>query len=255
MRLHSKQSKLIHTSQNSLLRYSQFENLKSLNYPLHLINELCNLYSSGNREYAYSMKKSFTLTSCLFCTTLLLLLNVTGCATRPIISKHLTWQQQQQNNKKRANWHARGKIGFSNGKQGGNASFDWQQRGEQFNIKLMGPFRIDTIHIYGRPGAVQLATSEGVNQTAATPEAIIKQQLGWTVPVAGLVHWAKGIPIPMAPIEAIQLSDENRLITLKQQGWTIKYSDYQPFEQFILPTKMTLQYENIKIKLIFKNWL
>jgi outer membrane lipoprotein LolB len=184
------------------------------------------------------------------------LLNVLliGCATAPI-TKNLTWKQQQQSINSLNTWHAIGKIGFTNGKQGGTATLDWQQNGEHFNLMLQGPFKIDTMYITGHPGNVHLATSEGVKQTATAPEAIIQKQLGWTIPVSGLVHWARGVPIQGVPIEFIQLSKENRVIKLKQQGWTIDYYDYKQFEQFILPTKITLQYGKIKIKLIFRNWI
>ena len=183
---------------------------------------------------------------------------IVGCVSVQIpnaLTKITTWQQHQQIIKHLTTWHIVGKIGFANKHQGGNATLDWHQAKTNFAITLHGPFKIETVHITGKPGTVLLATSAGTNLTATTPEAIIQQQLGWTVPITGLIYWARGIPIDNAPIDFIQVPEDNRLTKLKQQGWEIEYNEYQNFNQYVLPTKITLHYDTIKIKLIFKNWL
>lgn len=190
---------------------------------------------------------------CLLITFLLV-----GCSSihTPKLKPAASWQQHQKNISSLTAWHAMGKIGCTNGHKGGSANLDWQQSQTHFDINLYGPFRTENIRLTGQqPGAVQLTTAAGINQTAKTPAAIIEQQLGWPVPVAGLMYWSRGIPMPNVPVTRIQLSTDNRLMKLTQQGWTIEYSDYQAFSKFILPTKITLKYKDIKIKLIFKNWL
>jgi len=194
-----------------------------------------------------------------FKTLSFILLNIliVGCSSlphAPTTTPVISWKQQQKNIKHFKTWHVKGKIGFTDGHHGGSASLDWQQQKENFILTLYGPFKIENILITGKPGNVSLATSNGIKLTANTPEEIIQQQLGWTVPVAGLMYWAKGIPIEGVPIEIIQLSKGNRLMELQQQGWNIEYNEYKTFGQLILPSKITLRYKTIKIKLIFKNW-
>jgi outer membrane lipoprotein LolB len=181
----------------------------------------------------------------------------TGCSTIPnkdFSTKNISWQEQQKNNINLSNWHIVGKIGFTDGKDGGSASIDWIQEKDNFKITLYGPFKVGTSYITKRNGVINLSTSEGIKQTATSPEEVILQQFGWTIPIDGLIYWAKGIPKKNIPIKLIQLSKEKRLDKLSQQGWNIEYYNYKNFGKFILPTKINLQYKNIKIKLIFKNW-
>ncbi len=179
-----------------------------------------------------------------------------SCSYIPTASlpKATSWDQHQKSINNLTVWHAIGKIGFTNGNQGGSASLDWQQKKNNFTLNLYGPFKTENIRITGKPGVIYLSTSDGIQQTANTPEEVIEKQLGWNVPVTGLIYWSKGIPIPGEPSDLIQLSKENRLTRLVQHGWNIEYHEYKAFDQFILPTKITLQYEKIKIKLIFKSW-
>lgn len=191
--------------------------------------------------------------------TSFLLANVllVGCATlqSTALPQAISWQQHQINISKLTSWHITGKIGVINGNKGGSANVEWKQYRNNFAITLYGPFRSEQIQIIGKQGEVKLLTSTGSTQTAVTPEKIIKQQLGWNVPVTGLMYWSKGIPMPGVPIELIKFSKEQRLTKLVQQGWTIEYQEYKSFNKFTLPTKFSLQYEKIKIKLIFKSWL
>ena len=166
-----------------------------------------------------------------------------------------SWDQHKQYMQSFNSWDIVGKIAFSDANEGGNANLTWQQQQTSFAISLYGPFRTETIDISGRPGQVTLTNGKGVAYQASSAEEIIQRQLGWTIPVSGLMYWAKGIPIPGMPIDKIKLTSENRLATLQQQGWKIEYLEYKAFARYVLPTKIILSYQNIKIKLIFKNWL
>lgn len=197
------------------------------------------------------MNKKFLVTSFGL---LFLIMLLTGCASVPITNS-LSWQQQQQNIQQLTIWHAHGKIGCINGNQGGTANIDWQQQGNNYSLILSGPMQVKTIYIKGKPGKVQLTTANNLPQLATNPETLIQQQLGWNIPVTGLIYWARGLPVPNTAIEEIKLNKQHRLSKLQQQGWVISYDNYKDFKTFALPTKISLQYQQIKIKLIFKNWL
>lgn len=184
---------------------------------------------------------------------------LTGCASLrdnfALQHQSLSWQQHQQQTLAFNAWHIVGKIGVSDGEQGGSANLTWQQQQASFDISLSGPFGTETIYISGSPGNVEFTSAKGVRHTASSAEAIIKQELGWTVPVSGLVYWSRGLPIPGIPTDKIQFTKENRLANLQQQGWSIEYLEYKAFAERVLPAKISLTNQNIKVKLIFRSWL
>ena len=151
-------------------------------------------------------------------------------------------------------WSARGKIGVTDAKKGGNASFNWHQQANSYKINLYGPLNADSAEIIGKPNSVHVTTSKGEKFTAKTPEEIMQNQLECIVPISGIIYWIKGIPMPNKPIEAIQISSDNKLTNLKQMGWDIEFCDYKNFNEFTLPTKILLQYKQIKVKLILKEF-
>ena len=60
------------------------------------------------------------------------------------------------------------------------------------------------------------------------------------MPLSGLTHWAKGVPVPNQPIDKMILNSNGTIKEVNQLGWHITYSQYSQFENNQLPTKMHL---------------
>lgn len=151
-------------------------------------------------------------------------------------------------------FNVEGKVAFSHGREGGNASFTWEQKASHYAIRLFGALGAGTIEIYGRPGFVGLVESNGKTHTEANPEFLIKKILGWNIPVSPLQYWLQGLAVPGTKFYA-KRDHQNRLVLLQQQGWTIHYQQYT-FHQngHWLPSRMTLENKGIRLRFIFKRW-
>jgi outer membrane lipoprotein LolB len=151
-------------------------------------------------------------------------------------------------------WVLQGRLGVSNGKDGGSGSFSWTQDGERYEFTLRGPaisgmnFRLS--------GGPQGALLEGVEHgplQGPDAEALMHKALGWEVPLRDLRAWVLGLRADSGPA---QLSfGENRLPSLLQQdGWTVDYREWDDARQPPLPTKLFAGKPPYKVKLSIESW-
>jgi len=152
-------------------------------------------------------------------------------------------------------FEAVGKIGFSDGKQGGNASIYWEQHPNAYQVRLYGPLGSGSLQIMGNTsGDVRLLREDGKIIRAKTPEALVHDELGWVIPVSGLRYWLRGLPAPGAPPTRMALDAEQRIWQIQQQGWSILYESYQSLDGLDVPYKLTLKNGPIRLKFIFRRW-
>lgn len=145
-------------------------------------------------------------------------------------------------------------MGFSDGKQGGNASIVWEQHRESYQIRLYGPLGSGAIQIKGQTKQISLTNTDGKIIKANTPEALLQQELGWVIPVSGLRYWLRGLPAPGALPTQILLDAHQRLWQIDQQGWTIVYEAYKSKSGRDVPYKLLLRNGPIRLKFIFDHW-
>lgn len=152
-------------------------------------------------------------------------------------------------------FEARGKVSFTQGKKGGNAAFEWNQSQAHYSILLMGALGIAAVRINHDGHEVTLTSSRGEKYAAKTAEQLIKQSLGWQIPVTPLVYWLRGIPAPGKAPSLGMLDSHDRLVVLEQQGWKISYQSYINVSGIELPQKILLEHGNIRLRFIFKKWV
>lgn len=151
-------------------------------------------------------------------------------------------------------WELQGRLGVSNGKDGGSGSFSWTQDGEQYEFVLRGPaisgmnFRLS-----GGPDGALLEGVEHGPLRGPDAEALMHRALGWEVPLRDLRAWVLGLRADSGPAE---LSfGENRLPALLQQdGWTVDYREWDEARQPPLPTKVFAGKPPFKVKLSIESW-
>lgn len=151
-------------------------------------------------------------------------------------------------------WVLQGRLGVSNGKDGGSGSFSWTQDGEQYEFILRGPaisgmnFRLS-----GGPDGALLEGLEHGPLRGPDAAALMHKALGWEVPLHDLRAWVLGLRADSGPAE---LSfGENRLPSLLQQdGWAVDYREWDEARQPPLPTKVFAAKPPYKVRLSIESW-
>lgn len=203
----------------------------------------------------------------LFCnlryiTLLAITLLLTGCglfgtkeqpSTLPKIANEQLWQQHQQKINQLKSWQVDGKVGIKTNTDSGSASLFWLQQETYYDIRLAGPLGRGATRIVGNTGKVTMEISGQGRFTAATPEELLKQQLGWNLPISHLAWWIKGLPAPDAPYVNV-LNSDSQLAQLKQDDWTIRYDSYQQVQGYWLPQRIVAESADMRVILVIKQW-
>jgi outer membrane lipoprotein LolB len=71
----------------------------------------------------------------------------------------------------------------------------------------------------------------------ADADALTEQLLGWRLPVSGLVDWIEGRPV--ADRAARLQRDGDRIVSIEQDGWEIRLSEY--FQGTARPRRLSLE--------------
>lgn len=189
---------------------------------------------------------------------LLAALFMLGCASQRGLTPPANLQAHQQQLEAIQHWQINGKLGIRSPAENGSASLKWQQKPGHYQINLAGPLGQKRLQISGTPKHVTLTQAGQPPLSAKSAEALIKKAAGWTLPVAQLNYWVRGLPAPKAPITALNLSPEGLISELQQAGWSISYSNYQDHPHaggtLALPGKIQAQHRDLRLTLIIRSW-
>lgn len=152
-------------------------------------------------------------------------------------------------------WVAQGSLAIRQGNRGSNSFFHWQQASEnRYEIRLFSAMGAGNTVLSGRPGTVRITTAKGQQAQAGSAEALMKKQLGWSLPISPMYYWIRGIKAPTGA--AKMMFDRNHhLQRIEQNGWTVEYSNYQTVGVFELPTRIDVSHsERVYAKIRVSTW-
>lgn len=150
-------------------------------------------------------------------------------------------------------WQIKGKIGVRTADDGGSAYLDWSQSFDSFYILLSGPLGQGSTIISGNPFGARLENGDGT-YISESPEQLVQQHTGWTIPIHQLLYWVKGIPSPRGA-STLQYNEYGTLRSLQQEGWHLEFDRYADILGTLLPQRIKIQREDLKVTLIIKEWL
>ncbi len=189
---------------------------------------------------------------------LLFILLTAACAHRTGLTPPENVLEHQRQVQAIDHWQVNGKLGIRTAEDSGSASLKWSQEATNYQINLSGPLGQKRMVITGTPEKVRLEQTGEPAQEAKSPEALIKQQLGWTLPVTQLAYWVRGVPAPKGRISRLEQNSIGLIAQLQQGDWLVTYDNYsdQTFDDKILPLprKITAEYQDVRLILVIRQW-
>ena len=149
-------------------------------------------------------------------------------------------------------WHVEGKIALNMNNKNNQGNLVWHQKEDAFDLLITGPLGQGYLHIVSYPGQVTATTAEEQIQ-ASSIEALFAQHFDWSLPMSELHYWVRGMSSPNSEAQ-LMFDDNGDVDTIKQAGWNIDYSSFVQVDSLALPYKMTIQGNDIRLKLVLKNW-
>lgn len=188
--------------------------------------------------------------------TLALIVLLAGCATQAPTQKEERhpgdWRTQQSNLEALDTWTAAGKVGIRTPDDSQSANLDWTQRADQYRISVSGPWGTGRNTLKGNGRQVTLTNGDGTFQ-APTPEELMAQQMGWSLPLSSLVYWVRGLPDPRSPHRTSE-DDVGFPATMDQAGWHIDYRDWSQADGLWLPRRIVMTYDDLRTTLVINRW-
>ena len=155
-------------------------------------------------------------------------------------------------------WSFAGRVAVNANGKGGSGRLDWLQTGATYRGALSAPITRQSWRLSGDlpTGAARLEGLEGGPREGADADRLLREATGWDIPVASMVHWARGIADPAMPAEGIEFDNEGRVRTLTQQGWRVDYLDWFPAEgaQPVMPRRMEARRQGATVKVAVDQW-
>jgi len=191
------------------------------------------------------------------CTVMMFTVVVTACAhvppaVGPLLPPDLAWQARKSEMEKFPSWRLTGRISVKSPQDAWNASIDWWQQDNTFDIHFMSHLGQVVAQLRGRPGQAVLRTSDE-EVTATDVNGLLSKHFGWVIPVQGLRYWVLGLPEPQ-PVDNKELDGQGRLVWLEQSGWHIDFVRYRKAGKIEIPGKMVLEYPDLRVRLIIDRW-
>ena len=141
-----------------------------------------------------------------------------------------------------------GRVAVRYGDEAASGRLTWRHSAAADELVISTPLGQGVAEITRRDGVYTLVAANGERHSAADPERLPGEALGYALPLGGLPDWVQGRPEP--GVEAVTRYDGDRLAELRQRGWLIDYSggDDRP------PKRVRLTRGDLDIRLVIDEW-
>ncbi|RYD15098.1 MAG: outer membrane lipoprotein LolB [Lysobacteraceae bacterium] len=148
-------------------------------------------------------------------------------------------------------WTLRGRLGVSDGRDGGSGTLEWNQRGEVFRFSVHAPVTGKTWILAGTPSHAVLSGLRPAPIEGRDARELLARELDWDVPVAQLVDWVRG---RRAPGEArVEFRADGLPAAISQDGWRVEFLDYDDSSP-PLPRRLHASSGSRTVRLAIRAW-
>ncbi len=145
-------------------------------------------------------------------------------------------------------WSFDGRLAVTGQGDSWSANISWEHNPEVEKIKLSGPLGQGAVVISLTDNGVTIDRGGDDVQSSADPEVFINQQLGMFVPVRSLRYWVVGLPEPSGSYKDTDAG-------FNQAGWLSEFKQMQLVDDGVMPHKMTVMNNQVRLKLIIDHWV
>ncbi len=186
---------------------------------------------------------------------LILLVFLASCSDiplRPVKGNDIERQNQRTQIER---WELKGRLSLSSEKDSGTMTFIWMQDQDRYLMRFIAPLGQGAYALRGgEADGVYLLTAKNKVLHANDAETLLKQSVGWHVPVSGFRYWVRGLPEPGVELLDQKFDDQGRVIEMQQAEWEISIKRYMDVEGVDLPAKIFMHNDHFKLKLIAQSW-
>jgi outer membrane lipoprotein LolB len=183
-----------------------------------------------------------------------------ACTTTPTVTQ--TQLQHSRSYANTATIDGRLSIRYeaSGGEQASHGSFNWVQHDKRTTVQLLSPLGQVVAVITMTPGQSTLTQANRPAKTAADPDSLIHDVIGWPLPINGLQDWLQGFHTDRAG-KRIPIQAANEPVTITTtDGWRLTYGAWEPDSNNALrpkridATRNTKEAGTVAIRIVIDAW-
>ena len=178
---------------------------------------------------------------------LVLLLALGGCASAPHGQPTASLSERAD-----APFNLNGRLSVHHLEQRYAGGLRWQHQMRRDELLLQGPLGITAARIVSDARSASLERN-GKRYQADDVESLMRQVLGWSLPLPVLHHWLLGEADAASPAET-ERDERGRIALLRQAGWEVRYLRYVDDSADSLPARIALSREDMQVQLVIDEW-
>ena len=151
-------------------------------------------------------------------------------------------------------WRLIGKLGVRTESDSGSATIDWRQRGDAYAIRINGPLGQGNLRIEGNAQSITLKQPGRQPVVSTAPELLLRETLGWVVPIGNLRYWVQGMPSSDGIVYKPVYDEQGMLVAFEQADWSVSISRYRSVEKWLLPYRVKIKRDEIELILAVSQW-
>ena len=191
----------------------------------------------------------------------LLAVLLAACATQPVrapLADDAASELQQQREAALApdrDWELQGRVAVSGGREGGSASIQWRQQGQDFDVWLRAPVTRQSWRLQRQGTDVRLEGLKGGPRQGSDAEMLLFEATGWTIPIDALASWVRGLRAHPQQATGLHYSADGHLLGFVEDGWTIRYELWgqgSPLQS--MPMRLSAERGPSRVKLVVDAW-
>ena len=180
-----------------------------------------------------------------------------GCGTLPDLvpsEREAAWRAHASALSHFQSWTVTGRLVVRSRGEASRVAMRWRQTRGAYLVRLTAPFGAGLFEVERSAAGVEARFADGRRVRAASPEALLEREVGWSVPLWGLRYWIAGAVAPGGTPERIELDGRGRLARLEQAGWTVVYERYGQLGDLALPERIRLTGPSVTATVALRQW-
>ncbi|WP_139557387.1 lipoprotein insertase outer membrane protein LolB [Methylotetracoccus oryzae] len=189
----------------------------------------------------------------VYCALISLLLGLAASGCAPRLPPVAATPDAQSRLLGLTHWRMVGRIGAQTASEGFHGSIRWEHENAQDRVQVSGPLSQGGVSIVLQDDWILIRDDRGEVKTSRDAAALVRQELGFPVPLSSLRYWVIGVPRPAR--DAVPRYDAAGLLReLKQEGWSLAYEQFVSAQGVALPRKLSASGDEMKLKLVVDEW-
>jgi outer membrane lipoprotein LolB len=149
-------------------------------------------------------------------------------------------------------WTLQGKVAVRSGKDGGSGQLRWQEASAVSVLELRAPISGQGWRLQVDAAGALLEGLDGGPRRDRDARRLLREALGWELPVAALRQWVRGARADRRA--RIHFAADGLPASLSEAGWTVDYLDWDRGQQPPLPRRLLASRGEHRVRLVVGQW-